>query len=335
MKRSALDVFVCPACRTLPAAQRLRLSADAIDGAEILEGSLLCETCGRTYRITGGVPRFVDDGSYARSFGAQWNWFPTTQLDSATGSSRSEDALRATTGWADDVYRGRRLLDAGVGAGRYAERAAEKGAEVFGIDLTRAVDAAYRNVGRRPNVNLAQADIFAPPFREGTFDLAYSIGVLHHTPDPPAAFARVAETVKPGGRLAVYLYARYGPWHRMSDVLRTVTTKLPLDAMRVLSAIAIPLYYVHKLPVIGTVSRLAVPISMEPEWRQRWLDTFDWYTPTYQFKYLYPEVFRWFRDAGFDVVDLLDGPIRLAGLKRILPEHTVDNAGSYRELVAS
>jgi len=330
MKPSSLDVFVCPACRG-----DLRLDATASDGGEVLDGELTCRGCGARYPVTGGVPRFVRSGDYAGSFGHQWHWFREVQIDSLNRMSVSEATLAATTGWADGDYRGRRLLDAGVGAGRFAERAAAKGAEVFGIDLTPAVDAAYQNIGRLPNVHLAQADIFALPVRRESFDLAYSIGVLHHTPNPALAFARVAETVAPGGKLAIYVYSRYGPAHRMSDAFRVVTTRLPLRLVWVLAAGAVPLYYVHRLPVIGKASLLALPSSMEPHWRWRWLDTFDWYTPKYQAKYLYPEVFRWFRDEGFDVVDLPDGPVRVTGVKR--PPNGVmrDRARDDRTLVAS
>jgi SAM-dependent methyltransferase len=254
------------------------------------------------------------------------------QLDSINRTSQSDDALRGSTGWSDKEYEGRRLLDAGVGAGRFADRASIKGAEVFGVDLTIAVDAAFRNIGRRSNVHLFQADIFALPFRDGTFDLAYSIGVLHHTPDPEQAFARVAATVRPGGKLAVYMYARYGPSHKASDAIRTVTTRLPLKLMWALSTAAIPLYYLYRVPVLGKAFQLAAPISMEREARWRWLDTFDWYTPKYQFKYLYPEIFRWFRDNGFHDVEIFDGPIRMSGRK------LAESGASVREfpkLVAS
>jgi len=330
MKPASLDVFVCPACRA-----DLRLTATASDAGEVLEGDLACRGCGARYPVTGGVPRFVRSGDYAGSFGHQWHWFREVQIDSLNRMSVSEATLASTTGWADDDYRGRRLLDAGVGAGRFAERAAAKGAEVFGIDLTPAVDAAYQNIGRLPNVHLAQADIFALPVRRESFDLAYSIGVLHHTPNPALAFARVAETVAPGGKLAIYVYSRYGPAHRMSDALRVITTRLPLRVVWLLAAGAVPLYYVHRLPVIGKVSLLALPSSMEPHWRWRWLDTFDWYTPKYQAKYLYPEVFRWFRDEGFDVVGLPDGPVRVTGVKRLPNGVMRDRARDNRTLVAS
>ena len=75
--------------------------------------------------------------------------------------------------------------------------------------------------------------------------------------------------------------------------------------------------------------------AMEPHWRWRWLDTFDWYTPTYQAKYLYPEVFRWFRENGFEVVDLPDGPVRVTGVKRLPDGLQRDGIREYRALVAS
>jgi SAM-dependent methyltransferase len=330
MKPTALDVLVCPACKAA-----LDLKAATVQGQEILDGTLTCSACHLCYPIRGGVPRFVPDGLYANSFGRQWNWFRTVQLDSETGTSRSEEALHGATGWRDDEYRGRRLLDAGVGAGRFAERAASKGAEVFGIDLTTAVDAAYRNIGQRAGVHLIQADIFALPFRSETFDLAYSIGVLHHTPDPSTAFRRVADVVKPEGRFAVYLYSRYGISHRMSDVIRPVTTRLPLAVMWALSAAAVPLYYLYRLPVVGTIANLAVPISMERHWRWRWLDTFDWYTPKYQFKYLYPEIVRWYQDAGFHELEIFGEPVRMSGQKRGIREMSDGRQQRWRDLVAS
>jgi len=309
MKRSVLKHLVCPHCK-----EPLELRAAREDGAEVMEGALRAR-CGRSFPILRGVPRFVEAGAYASSFGFQWNRFREVQLDSRSGTGISERTLAQTTGWTQRDYEGRLVLDAGVGAGRFAEVAAAKGGEVIGIDLTSAVDAAFTSIGRHERVHLCQADIFAMPFRPDSFDLAYSIGVLHHTPDPPAAFARVAEAVKPGGGLAVYLYAAYGPSHRFSDAIRRLTTRLPLPLMLRLATVAIPLYYVYRVPLVGGALNTVFPICMDPDWRWRWLDTFDWYTPKYQFKYRYPEVFRWFRAAGFDDVEVFDDPIRMRGSK--------------------
>ena len=308
MKLEALYVLVCPACQS-----SLTLTAAEKHDAEIVTGQLGCDVCNVGYPIVRGVPRFVAAEAYAKSFGRQWNWFRAVQIDSQNGTQDSQRRLQAATGWRDGDYKGALLLDAGVGAGRYAECAARKGAHVFGVDLSSAIDAAYENVGRLENVHLVQADIFAMPFREGTFDLAYSIGVLHHTPDPRAAFDRVAAAVKPGGSLAIYVYDRYGMF--FSDLWRKVTTRLPHRLMMAMTLAAIPLYYVYRIPLIGKILQTLAPISMSSNWRERWLDTFDWYTPPYQFKYLYPEIFRWFRENSFTDIDIFDGPIRMRGVK--------------------
>jgi SAM-dependent methyltransferase len=310
MKPAALQIFVCSWCKGA-----LHLRATDRDGDEVLEGTLTCTACRAEYPVTRGVPRFVAREAYAASFGFQWNWFRTVQLDSWNRTGESERTLAATTGWTEADYRGRLVLDAGVGAGRFAEIVAQKGGEVVGIDVTTAVDAAYLNIGRHERVHLAQADIFAMPFRDEAFDLAYSIGVLHHTPDPQAAFAHVAATVKPGGGLAVFVYSRYGPDHYFLDAIRAVTTRLPLGLVLVLSTAAIPLYYLYRVPILGKVLRFLCPISLHPIWRWRWLDTFDTYTPRFQRKFLYPEIFRWFRAHGFHGVEIFDEPIRMRGVK--------------------
>ena len=310
MKLGALNFLVCPSCKS-----ELELRVQLQQGSEVVEGNLSCGQCGVEYPIVRGIPRFVKTGAYASSFGYQWSWFRTVQLDSCNGTHESERTLAETTGWKEEDYKGRLVLDVGVGAGRFAEIVAKKDAEVVGIDLTTAVDVAYSNFGRHEKIHLIQADLFAMPFREETFDLAYSIGVLHHTPDPRAAFERVAATVKKGGALAVYLYAGYGPTHHFPDMIRKVTTRLPLRMMFAISAIAVPLYYLYRLPVLGRVLRLLPLISLHPSWRWRWLDTFDWYTPRYQWKLLYPEVFRWFRTSGFLDIEVFDDPIRMRGVK--------------------
>src|SRR5262245_6990191 len=122
MKPASLDVFVCPACKG-----SLLLAQTRVEDVEIIEGTLRCPACQRDYPILGGVPRFVDSGTYASSFGRQWTWFRTVQLDSMNGTDESARTLRACTGWSADQLHGRRVLDAGVGAGRFAECAAQAG----------------------------------------------------------------------------------------------------------------------------------------------------------------------------------------------------------------
>ena len=310
MKPRLLELLVCPACKG-----DLALRAEASAAEEIETGALTCAPCAVTYPILRGIPRFVGQGAYAESFGDEWHRFRTVQLDSANGTTESQDGFALKTGLRADDVRGRLVLDAGVGAGRYAEVMARWGAEVVGVDLTRAVDAAAENLRSWPGAHLVQADIFALPFRDETFDLAYSIGVLHHTPDTAAAFRRVAAMVKKGGQLAVYVYHAGGLMRYVSDTLRVVTTRLPRPVVYYGSLVAVPLHYVHQLPVVGRVSQILLPTIDHRHWRWRWLDTFDWYTPRYQWKHRYPEVLRWFRESGFTDLYVADEPVCVRGVK--------------------
>jgi len=308
------EILVCPACKG-----DLSLRQDQVSGDEIVAGALACAPCRTSYPIRAGIPRFTGQDAYAESFGDEWHRFRTVQIDSLNGTTESQDGFRLKTGLSPDDVRDRLVLDAGVGAGRYAEVVALWGAEVVGVDLTRAVDAAAQNLQGYPTAHLVQADIFALPFREQTFDIAYSIGVLHHTPDTAAAFRRVAAVLRKGGQLAVYIYLAGGLARYFSDAWRVITTRLPRQAVYYLSAAAVPLYFVHRLPVIGRLSQTVLPTTMHPNWRWRWLDTFDWYTPTYQWKHRYPEVLRWFREAGFSDLYVADEPICVRGLKVTAP----------------
>ena len=220
--------------------------------------------------------------------------------------------MRATTGWRDDEYRGTALLDAGVGAGRFAERRPRKGREVFGVDLTTAVDAAYRNIGERENVHLVQADIFALPFRARHLRSR----VLDWRPSSHArSSGRLCarrRTVKPRGRLAVY---------STRDTVRRTTCRTPArwsprgcrsDVMWALSAAADSAL----LPVSPAGRRQGDPPGAadfhESHWRWRWLDTFDWYTPNYQWQVSLPGSLPLVSRAGFNDVQIFDGPIRMS-----------------------
>jgi SAM-dependent methyltransferase len=271
-----------------------------------MEGELACSQCGARYPIRAGVPRFVSGPTYADSFGFEWQRFRRVQLDSANGTRQSEEGFGHTGLSADDL-RGHLVLDAGVGAGRYAEVVAAWGGEVVGVDLTTAVDAAFANLGRLPGVHLVQADLFALPFPDKTFDVAYSIGVLHHTPAPRKAFQALAAAVKTGGHVAIYVYHAGGLARHVSDVIRLATVQLPHRLLALLTGAVVPLYYLHRLPILGRVFQTILPISMHPDWRWRWLDTFDWYSPRYQSKHTYPEILEWFREEGFNDLYVAEG----------------------------
>jgi SAM-dependent methyltransferase len=290
-------------------------------GARLLNQAdgLVCAGCGAVYPLVNGVVRFVDAENYAGSFGFQWTLYNQTQLDSSI-SQRSEDAFRGRTGFTPEDLAGKLVLDVGCGMGRFAEVATRWGAWVVGIDLSQAVEAAARNLRDR-DADILQADVFKLPFAEESFDFIYSIGVLHHTPDCERAFKALPRLLKPGGRIAVWLYSAYNPWYRMSDVYRKITRRTKPRTLHALCKIVVPLYAVHqvlrKVPLVGRPASSALawllPMSFNKDATWRVLDTFDWYSPWYQSKHTYEEVFRWFESCGLQDLRVIEQPIAVQG----------------------
>ncbi|MFA5070033.1 MAG: class I SAM-dependent methyltransferase [Patescibacteria group bacterium] len=100
------------------------------------------------------------------------------------------------------------ILDAGCGVGRHTYWAAKFGAkQVIGLDLSDAVEPADENCRHLKNVNIIQADIYNLPFGE-IFDFIFSIGVLHHLPDPEAGFRSLTRFLKPAGIILIWVYGR-------------------------------------------------------------------------------------------------------------------------------
>lgn len=309
MKRKLLEILVCPECEG-----ELSLDVTLFEGEEVKDGLLVCKGCGNNYRVINFIPRFVSTDRYVDTFSFEWNKFHDVQIDILNNTKESEETFIYKTGFKEEDVKGKVFLDAGVGAGRFAEVVSRWGGEVVGFDLSFAVDAAFKNIGKRPNVHIVQADIFKPPFKKGMFDHMYSIGVLHHTPDTKKAFESLVPYLKKGGSFAVFIYEK-GVYHRYSDLWRKITVRLPLRMMYILSAISIPLYYIHKIPFLGPALQFALPTANWPKWKWRWLDTFDWYTPKYQWKHTYPEVYRWYVENGFKDMELFDYPVCMKGRK--------------------
>jgi ubiquinone/menaquinone biosynthesis C-methylase UbiE len=107
-------------------------------------------------------------------------------------------------------WAGRRVLEVGVGMGADFVRFAQAGAKIVGTDLaSRSLELAQRNAETNRLVpTLLSADAQALPFAEATFDLVYSWGVLHHTPDTKCAVREVHRVLRPGGECRVMLYHR-------------------------------------------------------------------------------------------------------------------------------
>ena len=172
---------------------------------------------GQSYPLVNDIPRFVEPDNYAADFGRQWNRFPRTQLDSHSGVSLSADRLQRCLGAPLETLHGRRVLEAGSGAGRFTEVLLDHGADLDSFDYSAAVEANAANNGARP-FQLAQADIRFIPFQPAAYDLVICLGVLQHTLDTEESIARLWDMVRPGGTLVIDHY-RWNLWLRLPPPL--------------------------------------------------------------------------------------------------------------------
>ncbi|HWN08235.1 MAG TPA: class I SAM-dependent methyltransferase [Pyrinomonadaceae bacterium] len=255
MKSKLLEYLRCPSCE---AAIILR-SVGHQEGPEVIEGQLGCASCSKTFPVLRGVPRFAaaekldaDKAATAENFGWQWQHFTR------------EDELYADQflGWIAPVgpkfFKDKIVLEGGCGKGRHTSLAASWGArEVVGVDLSAAVETAFAATRNLPNAHIVQADIYHLPFARA-FDYAFSVGVLHHLPDPRAGFQSLAAKVKPGGHLSAWVYgAENNEWitRGINPLREKVSSRIDQRLLLHLSKLPTAVVYLATKLVYGPLNR--------------------------------------------------------------------------------
>lgn len=255
----------------------------------------------------------------ARSFGYEWQMF-----------SEMLPEYESNFRWyferfAPAAFMGKRVLDAGCGTGRHTFHMARSGArEVVAMDLSQAIEVAARNNRTHPNAHFVQADIYHPPFPPDSFDFIYSLGVLHHLPDPEKGFRALLPLLRPGGFVNIYLYWNLegeAAWRRSAlravTDLRRLTTRLPHPLLQKISwliaagfqlALVLP---ARALDRFAATRRLAdrVPLGhyRKYSFRVLYTDQFDRFSAPIENRYSRAEVNAWFERAGLGDVVVLGG----------------------------
>ena len=330
MKRALLNYLCCPHCNCTFELVVLEECKD-----QVYEGLLRCRSAQHLYPIVRFIPRILStafdqeadfsqrhkkvlagyglivgsrpftlsSSATARTFGYQWTTYNIQRP--------KEDAayFRAKTGSDPASMRGKLVLDAGCGGGRYTRVAAEAGATVISVDISAAVEKTDSLTFHLPNVHIIQADIFALPFAPATFDLIYSIGVLHHTPNTKQALNKLIPLLKEDSEIAIWLYPRWPtPVEAYNSLLRAITTRMSLDTLHRMAVMLEPigLWKLRLLSserwwkrVLGQLLRgLTIGVSYHPDREVRICDTFDWFSPPYQWHHSNPEVESWLHGYG-------------------------------------
>jgi SAM-dependent methyltransferase len=318
VKPRLLEVLRCPACRS-----RVVLTEVMRDGSEITGGRLDCSSCPASYQVRDGVPRMIADGSSGidgdtRRTGARFGYLWSRSEPTTPSSTRSYhfEKMATSLGLAEPCGL---VLDAGCGDGiDLAKHGARPDVEIIGVELS---DGGSQTSAARvrpfPAAHVVQADLRRLPFADGTFDRVYSYGVLHHLPSPDAGASEMARVLRPGGRIAVYVYEDFGGrawgWRwalRLANGVRPVTTRLPPPILFRVCQVLSPVVYVaftvpHRMLKAVPWTR---PFAMSLPFRhgQRPLglagDLFDRFSAPIEVRYSREGAGDLLRRAGLDVV---------------------------------
>jgi SAM-dependent methyltransferase len=266
MKRRLLRFLACPACRSGLSLREPggETATAAGEGDEVTTGELACGGCDARYAITEGVPRMhvlaSSDATRSRtasSFGYLW---AQSVPGAETYDPQSYHYAKIEHSLSLDPLAGL-VLDAGCGDGiDLANQASRDGVEAIGVELS---DGGCRTSSLRtrqlPRAHVVQADLCRLPFADGTFDFAYSYGVLHHLGVPERGLKEVIRVAKPGARIAAYLYEDFSErsaflrWSlRAANTARALTTRLPNRVLFNLCRLASPfVFLVFTVPAVA------------------------------------------------------------------------------------
>lgn len=295
----------------------------------IKNGLLVDKNKQNQYPILNGVPRFVDKEYYSSSFGYEWAKWPKVQFEPENidkpMQGHTTRMFEKTTKFLEIDIKDKTVVEFGCGPGRFLDIIRKRGGTAIGIDMSLAVESARRNFKNDKNVLIVQGDILNSPFKENVFDCGYTIGVLHHTPNPARGLQELVKTVNWNGKIACCVYSKNGFYNYPSVRIyrkvykfiyylfgRGIATKMVIAYSYFASVVFYHLLkIIRKIPLVGgkiayLIEKFLIVNLNIPDIRWRILDTFDAITPYRATAHTPEEVKQWFLSAGIRRIQQAD-----------------------------
>lgn len=347
-----VSLLVCPKTREPLSLGRVDQRDE--DG-EILAGELVNPVTGQCYPIVSGIPRFVSDREYNKSWDFKW-----TQIDRGRGLNyrivdQEDPAYRIHDIFDRNNHGGQAFchahggvaLDIGCGVGQYSWRLLKEyqPAKMVSLDLTGGVDMFRKIMLERfpefkKRLLLVQASVFEMPFRDETFDYVFSLGVLMHTGNTREAIRQATRVVKEKGQVNLWVYCPFTVHIDVGEAGR----KVPFTLMTVLPHLFYTLwvmfqinlfrhlphrlvltllklgsseiwYRLCRLPVVGYLFRLIFGTVMHPDRDYRFINNYDGWCNRWADTWSEQELFPVFRDADIVIKGMSDWPTGIWGEK--------------------
>ena len=297
----------------------LELEVIKQNGEFIIEGSL--KNKHSYYRIIKGVPRFINKNDLKDSFNFQWKKWNKLQFeDKNIGlpmEGHTKKMFYSMTDFKDEMNKDKVFLDIGAGSGRFADVLIANGSKVVCIEVSNSVDQIYKNLSKnRKNALIIQCDFEKLPIKNSSIDHAFSIGVLHHSKNPKAAFPETYRVLKKNGSFAVSVYSKDSPyngffvlfWRKTFNFLKYFFSYYPV---LIYAFIFVNIYFfiakIFKFKKLGIFRYSIFPALIYKDKNWSFLDTFDLLSPKFASTHSNQEVYNWFADNKFKEISKI-GP---------------------------
>jgi ubiquinone/menaquinone biosynthesis C-methylase UbiE len=272
------------------------------------------------------------DAATVAGFGKEWARFKQEALSNEEGQEIFQQYFSIFP-WDILPKDGGCGADIGCGSGRWARMVAPRVSELHLVDASsEALQVARTNLSSLPNVRFHHTSVGDLPSKIQSLDFAYSLGVLHHIPDPEAGLRAIASILKPRAPFLLYLYYAFDnrpAWYRwlwrLSDLSRRVLSCQPqLLKVSIAEMVALCVYW-PLARMAGLSGRLGAKIENWPlaYYRDRSLyvmrtDALDRLGTQLEQRFTRIQIAEMLKRAGFEKVRFSEGPPFwcVVGLKR-------------------
>lgn len=311
---------------------------------KLVDKELYCSKCNKKYLVIDNIPVILNGEIFLKTKKNWENWWKKIREKSDIDLydelwREAEKNLKGEALYKKEMFEGKIVLDAGCGNGRYIKSDFSKYncKEIIGVDIGKQVFEVNNNIN---NIHYIQSDINNLPFKKEFFDVITCHGVLHHTPNPKESFIKLAEHLKIGGIMAIYVYHKeweYFKTHKKSlllDVIyssgvmiwqgiRKIISRTPHSVikcfaylMALKSTIENILEKNNLTKLISKIIKLIPPFAyIGVNFHERVVRNYDHYSATYNYFQSIEEVVDWFKCAGFNNLEITSIPVSIRGIK--------------------
>ncbi len=279
MKHLLLNLLACPLCR-----QDLDLQIQEGSMESIQSGYFQCRGCQKRFDIKDDIPFFSPQISHDGVKNQQETystWWDEYHDEASITNPETRDVFYETLRIKAEEVQDKVVLDGGCGNGRFSFVVSHYQPKLLvSFDISSGVLHAKKAINKHnPGAPVAyvQGDLTKPPFKKGVFDIVFSWGVIHHTPDTLRTFKTIAELPKEGGKLGIYVY-EFHPLYTFKKqpvsllaYLRSLLLTQPLRLLcshlpaKTVHRLFIPIYHIEKALNIGIMGCHGYP---EDKWNR-------------------------------------------------------------------